>query len=133
MPSIPYGSGKRGGGTVAQSTTVSLATDSPALPTTNGAGRYETVAASQTAQVLGGTGATGDYLAGLLCIPATTSPGVVTLLDNATSIPLFVGGAASITTLHPFYIPINAYSISGAWKVTTGANISVVATGTFSA
>ena len=41
---------------------------------------YETVAASTTAQVLGaGSGAVGDYIAGVLVIPLTTSPGAVTL------------------------------------------------------
>lgn len=92
---------------------------------------YETVAASQTAQVLGATGATGDYVTGLLCTPATTSPGVVTLLDNAISIPLFVGGASSVSNLVPFFISLGAFSVSGAWKVTTGANISVMAFGNF--
>lgn len=96
-----------------------------------GGAEYATVAAKQTDQVLGATGATGDYLAGLLVIPATTTPGVVTLLDNATSIPVFVGGASSIVSLSPFYIPINAKSVSGAWKVTTGANVSVLAVGNF--
>jgi hypothetical protein len=38
---------------------------------------YETVAASSHDQVLGPTGATGDYLAGVLIVPATTSPGAV--------------------------------------------------------
>lgn len=92
---------------------------------------YETVAASQTAQVLGPTGATGDYLNGLLVIPATTSPGNVLLLDNATSITVFAGGASSVSNLIPFYIPILAKSVSGAWKVTTGLNVSVVASGDF--
>lgn len=96
-----------------------------------GGQEYETVAASQTAQVLGSTGATGDYLAGLLVIPATTTPGVVTILDNATSIPVFVGGASSVSNLVPFFIPIGAKSVSGAWKVTTGANVSILAIGTF--
>lgn len=95
------------------------------------ASEYETVAASQTAQALGATGATGDYLAGLLVIPATTSPGNVLLLDNATSITVFTGGASSVATLHPFFIPIAAKSVSGAWKVTTGANVSVFAVGNF--
>ena len=36
---------------------------------------YETVAASQTAQALGATGAKGDFLSGVLVVPATTSPG----------------------------------------------------------
>ena len=38
---------------------------------------YETVAASQTDQVLGATGAIGDYLYGLTIIPANASPGAV--------------------------------------------------------
>jgi hypothetical protein len=41
------------------------------------ADEYETVAASQTDQVLGATGATGDRIAGFLINPATTSPGTV--------------------------------------------------------
>lgn len=94
-------------------------------------GEYETVAASQTAQALGATGATGDYISGILCIPATTSPGVVTLLDNATSIPVFVGGASSVSNLVPFFIPLGLYSVSGAWKITTGANISCIGIGNF--
>jgi hypothetical protein len=92
---------------------------------------YETVAAGQTAQTLGATGATGDYLTGLLVIPATTSPGNVLVLDNATSITVFAGGASSISSLIPFVVPFGALSVSGAWKVTTGANVSVVAFGNF--
>lgn len=105
--------------------------NSLALLDDTGFGEYETVAASQTGQALGATGATGDWLESLLVIPATTSPGVVTVLDNAISIPVFVGGASSILTLHPFTIMIRARSVSGAWKVTTGANVSVLATGNF--
>lgn len=93
---------------------------------------YESVAASQTAQVLGSTGATGDYLIGLLVVPATTTPGAVTLLDNATAISVFVGGASSVSNLVPFFIPLGARSVNGAWKVTTGANVSVIAVGNFS-
>jgi hypothetical protein len=101
-------------------------------PLTNfGAGEYETVAASQTAQALGATGATGDYISGILVIPATTSPGVVTLLDNATSIPVFVGGASSVSNLVPFFIPLGMISVSGAWKITTGANVSCIGIGNF--
>jgi len=92
---------------------------------------YETVAASQTAQVLGGAGAIGDYLSGLLVTPATTSPGQVLILDNATSITVFTGGASSVSNLVPFFIPIGAKSVSGAWKVTTGANVSVIGVGNF--
>lgn len=94
---------------------------------------YETVAASQTAQVIGSSAAAaGDYIAGLLVIPATTSPGAISLLDNATSITVFTGGTDSVSNLVPFLIPLGIESVSGAWKVTTGANVSVIALGNFS-
>jgi hypothetical protein len=92
---------------------------------------YETVAASQTAQALGATGATGDDIDGILVIPATTSPGQVLLLDNATSITVFTGGANSVSNLVPFYIPLGMRSVSGAWKITTGANVSCIGIGNF--
>jgi hypothetical protein len=96
-----------------------------------GVDQYETVAASQPAQVLGPTGGTGDYVQGLLVIPATTSPGSVALLDGATSITVFTGGAGSVTSLVPFYIPLGLTSVSGPWKVTTGASVSVIGSGRF--
>lgn len=92
---------------------------------------YETVAASQTAQVLGATGATGDFIAGVLVVPATTSPGNVLLLDNATSITVFTGGGTSVSNLVPFYIPLGMTSVSGAWKLTTGSNVSCIGIGNF--
>lgn len=92
---------------------------------------YETVAASQTAQTIGPTGATGDYLSHLIVTPASVSPGVVTILDNAISINLFAGGTNSLLTLHPFTVYVGMTSVSGAWKVTTGASVSVVAVGNF--
>lgn len=93
---------------------------------------YETVAASQTAQPLGATGVVGDIILGLLVIPATLSPGLVTVLDGATSIPVFVGGANSVGDLKPFAIPLGlAATQAGGWKVTTGANVSVIGIGNF--
>jgi hypothetical protein len=92
---------------------------------------YETVAASQTAQVLGVTGAAGDKLEGVLIIPATTSPGSVAILDDSTSITVFTGGASSVSNLVPFYVPLGLRSVSGQWKITTGANVSVIASGNF--
>jgi hypothetical protein len=94
-------------------------------------GEYETVAASQTAQAMGATGATGDYISGILVIPATTSPGNVLLLDGATSITVFTGGATSVSNLVPFFIPLGMISVSGAWKITTGASVSCIGIGNF--
>jgi hypothetical protein len=93
---------------------------------------YETVAASQTGQVLGTAGALGDYLEGLLIIPATVSPGNVLLLDHETSITIFAGGSNSVTELKPIWVPLGIRSVSGVWSVTTGGNVSVIAVGTFS-
>lgn len=92
---------------------------------------YETVAASQTAQVMGAGGAKGDFIAGMTIIPATTSPGAVTLIDGSTSITVFAGGASSVSNLVPFYVPLNIKSLTGPWKITTGANVSVIPSGKF--
>jgi hypothetical protein len=95
---------------------------------------YETVAASQSDQALGATGAAGDDLDGLLVVPATTSPGAVSIKDGGGSaITVFPGGATSVVDLKPFFIPLRLRSLAGAWKVTTGANVSVVAVGNFAA
>ena len=93
--------------------------------------KIETVAASQTAQVLGGAGAAGDYIEKLIIVPATVSPGAVALLDNATSMNVLPGGTNSLTELKPIVVELNAHSVSGAWKITTGANVSVIAVGDF--
>lgn len=93
---------------------------------------WETVAASSTDQVLGPTGAIGDYLASLLIVPATTSPGAVSIKDGSgTAIPVFTGGASSVSNLVPFPAPLGIKSVAGAWKVTTGANVFVIASGNF--
>jgi hypothetical protein len=93
---------------------------------------YETVAASATDQALGATGGAGDYLAGVLIIPATTSPGAVSIKDGAGSaITIFTGGATSVSNLVPFFVPLGIKSGSGAWKVTTGASVSAIGVGNF--
>lgn len=95
---------------------------------------YETVAAGQANQTLGATGAIKDLLSGLLIIPASTSPGAVTIKDGAdAAITVFAGGADSVGSLHPFFVPVGARSRTGAWQVTTGANVSVIAFGDFTA
>lgn len=89
---------------------------------------YEAVAASATAQVLGGTGAIGDFLAGVLVIPATTTPGAISVLDGSTSFSVFAGGTV---TVQPFFIPLGITSTAGAWKMTTGTSVSAIAVGSF--
>ena len=96
------------------------------------ANEYEYVAASATSQALGATGASGDYLSHLTIIPATTSPGAVSLQDGGgTDRTIFTGGASSVSNLQPFHVILGAASVNGAWKVTTGSNVAVYAFGDF--
>jgi hypothetical protein len=92
---------------------------------------YEAVAASQTDQILGATGAIGDYLSHLIIQPGTTSPGNVILKDGSTTIYTFPGGASSVATLDPITLPLGVYCTGAGWKVTTGANVTVVGAGNF--
>lgn len=98
----------------------------------SGASAYKTVAASQTKQVLGATGAIGDVIDALWVYPATTGPGTVILYDGNTAIATFTGGVTSVTVLEPFQLIFAPMiSVNGAWSVTTGADVSAVATGIF--
>jgi hypothetical protein len=97
--------------------------------------QYETVAASQTAQVMGALGARLDYLAGVLVVPATLSPGNVLIRDgNGADIIVFAGGTSSVSDLRPFMIPLGLYAqaaTAGGWRITTGANVSAIGIGKF--
>ena len=92
--------------------------------------QYETVAASQTAQVLGGSGAAGDYLHRLIVTVNTAATSTVTLTDGVTAIaivPANVGSGVGVLD-----IELNMASLTSGWKVTTGAGVTVVAVGLFS-
>lgn len=94
--------------------------------------RYETVAASSS-QALGPTGAVGDYIKSILVVPATTSPGAITLQDGSLgAITVFTGGATSVADLKPFLIELGMHSVSGAWTLVTGASVSAIGIGQFS-
>ena len=95
---------------------------------------YNTVAASQTSQKLsstqgGGTGASGDYLSHCVVVPATTSPGAVTIADGSTAVYSFPGG--TVTSVISWPVPVGAVTTTGAWEVTTGTNVSVFCSGKF--
>ena len=100
------------------------------VPCVSGGTEWETVAASQTDQALGATGAAGDYLESLLCVVATAATSQVQIKDGAgsaiTVLPNAVG--AGVGT---YPIPVGLVSLSGAWKITTAAGVSVIATGNF--
>ena len=97
--------------------------------------QYEHVAASQSAQVLGGTGAVGDYLHRIVITVATAASAAVQIVDGTgagilthTILPNSPGGGIGV-----YNVEINAISANGAWKITTGAGSEVMAVGIFSA
>ena len=92
--------------------------------------QYETVAASQTTQMLGASGAAGDYLHRLIVTVNTAATSTVTLTDGATAIPIvpaLIGSGVGVVD-----IELNMASLTSGWKVTTGAGVTVVAVGQFS-
>lgn len=93
---------------------------------------YETVAAGQSDQTLGGTGAAGDFLHRLICVVATAATAQVQIKDGVgsaiTVLPNSPGGGVGT-----YSIELNIVSTAGALKVTTGAGVSVIAVGRFSA
>lgn len=104
-------------------------TNSAGTPIPGGGLEYETVAASQTDQVLGATGAAGDYLSHIVIQPATTGAGTVTVKDGTTVIFTFTTG--TLADLSSKTVPFSAFSVNGAWKVTTGSNVAVLGVGDF--
>ena len=104
---------------------------SSANPLPIGGSTYNLIAASQTSQVLtgGNGGAIGDYLDKCILQPTTVTAGTMTISDNSTIFFTFTTG--TLTSLAPIVIPIGAVSVSGAWKVTTGASETVTCMGKF--
>ena len=97
--------------------------------------QYEHVPVSASAQVLGGAGAVGDYIHRLICTVTTAATGNVVIVDGTgagilthTVLPANAG-----TGVNVYNIEINAASTTGAWKITTGAGVEVMAVGIFSA
>lgn len=151
---IAAGLNSNGQATMANSAPVVIASNQSSVPVTplsttnagaalvkggvgvvNGGSTYQHVAASQTGAVLQtSTGAIGDYLSHCVIYPVTTAAGSVTVFDNAnaagTNVIEFATG--TLSNLAPIAIPVGAVSTAGAWKVTTGANETVVCYGKFS-
>lgn len=96
----------------------------------SGGDEYETVAASQTTQTIGATGAVGDYLEGILCVVATAATAQVQIKDGSNAaITVFPNSPGA--GIGSYYIPLGLTSVQGAWQVTTGAGVSVIAMGDF--
>jgi len=92
---------------------------------------YETVAASQTAQVLGPAGASGDIVMQVVAtVTAADATSAASLLDGATSIPLVP--ASTPVGVHSISFGASGVRAGTQWKITTGAGVSIIAIGGFS-
>lgn len=91
--------------------------------------KYETVALSQTDQVLGVTGAKGDILERLIVQVTTAATSTVSIKDGSGSAMIVV---APNTPLGTYTLTFGIPSLAGAWKVTTLAGATVFAIGQFS-
>jgi hypothetical protein len=92
--------------------------------------QYETVAAGQSLQMLGGSGAAGDYLHSLIVTVNTALTSGVSLTDGVTNIVVVPANVA--TGVGVIVLPMNMASLTSGWKVTTGAGVQVIAVGIFS-
>lgn len=93
--------------------------------------KYELVAASQSTQSLGAVGKSGDILDALIIVPETLQAGAVAIKDGSDSaINVLVSG--TLSSLAPIVVPFGMKSASGAWQVTTGTAVHVIAIGQFS-
>ncbi|MBF0260288.1 MAG: hypothetical protein HQL97_00450 [Magnetococcales bacterium] len=91
---------------------------------------YEDVAASQTDQAMGATGAAGDLLHAVKCFTSAASVGAVTVKDGAGSaFTIFLAQSAAAILDSP---PLDWVSVNGAWSVTTGTNTTCKVSGRFS-
>lgn len=94
---------------------------------------YETVAASQTDQILGPVGAVGDVLDRLIITVNTAATAAVSIKDGDGAaiaiMPNSPGGGVGVYT-----VPVGARAKNATtpgWKVTTGAGSVVLAVGRF--
>jgi len=90
---------------------------------------YETVAASQTDQVMGTTGAAGDLLHAVHCVWTAAPAAATSIKDGAGSamnIFEIKGGAGSQTVI------LDLVSADGGWKITTSTNMTCIGIGRFS-
>jgi len=95
--------------------------------------KYETVAASQTAQALGAVGKTGDVIIRLIVTVTTSGAnGTCSLIDSSGGGAVTIALVPASTPLGVHVIDLGIRSTDGGWKVTTGSAATALAIGYFS-
>lgn len=91
------------------------------LATESARNSYETVAAGQTDQVLGGTGAIGDYLESVII---TANTNTITVQDGTNIVAVIPGGSTGVW-------PFRLRSVAAGFRITTGLTTSCTCIGRF--
>jgi hypothetical protein len=95
--------------------------------------QYETVAVSQTDQVIGSAGAQGDLLERVIVTVATAATGTCSIKDAAGGSEIPLTAANTPIGVYVVELGIRAQTAtSGGWRITTGAGATAVAVGRFS-
>lgn len=91
----------------------------------------EAVAASQTDQIMGATGAVGDFLHRVIIAVDTSATGTCSIKDgNGSAMPL----TAANTPIGVYSVEVNASCVNATtpgWRITTGAGCTVIGVGRF--
>ena len=86
--------------------------------------------ATNTPLAQSGLGAIGDYISHLVCVVATAATAQVQVKDGSgtafTVLPNSPGGG-----IGTYVIPSLGASLLGAWQISTGAGVTVIARGRF--
>lgn len=78
------------------------------------------------------SGATGDWLAGILISPTSTTVGQVFIQDGSSSAnSALILGNGTLADLKPFYVPLGIRSTQGSWQMSTSAGVVALAVGAF--
>ena len=91
---------------------------------------YETVAVSQTDQVLGTSGSAGDHLARLIITVSTAATAATSIKDGDGSVISIIANSPG-NGIGVYVVELGIDSTTGPWKVTTGAGSTVIAIGRF--
>ena len=94
---------------------------------------YETVAVSQTDQILGATGAVGDLLHKVVCVVATAANSEVLIQDGSdTAITLLENAVGEGIGTYVFELNIHSTdATTPGWKITTASGVTVIGIGRF--
>lgn len=94
-------------------------------------GGFRAVAPGANTQVLGTTGAAGDFLGQLICVVNTPASAQVQIKNGTGAAVTVYPNIATGGVPGTYVIPIGLRSTLGAWQVTTGAGVEVIACGSF--